>query len=330
MSSIRNTILAALTISLSILNAQAASPKPALEKKQLKIGLAIEATTYLPIYLADSKGFFKEEGLDVKLYTFKGDAGAIQALAGNSVDVNIASLSGVVHAINAGQPMVAFWGGFNQADFDWYSPTLKSLKDAKGAKFGISQYGSLTDMLTRDALRDAGLNPEKDAQIMQIGAPAAALAAMVAGQLDAAILSAPSKYAAKDKGMYHLLSERRDLTPTWPKHVIYSSKAFLKKNPETTKAFLRAMTKGLDYIKTDKEGAADEIIKRLGFDKKYALLAVEEVTPDFERDGKIDPRGLQAFWKLAIEAGDVTEAWKDEKWLDSSLINSSATWLQQP
>jgi NitT/TauT family transport system substrate-binding protein len=323
MSLIRIPILAGILAGLALLNASAAPLKP--EKPAVKIGLAVEATTYLPLYLAESKGFFKEEGLDVKLFTFKGDAGAIQALAGNSVDINVSSLTGLISAITANQPFIAFWGGFNQADFDWYSPKLKSLKEARGKKFGITQYGALTDILTRSALRKAGLNPEKDVQILQVGAPSAALAAMSAGQLDAAILSAPAKYVAQERGMIHLLSERKHVTPDWPKHVVYSNKAFLKENPETVKAFLRAMVKGLDYMGANRAAAADELVKRLKFEKKHALLAVEETLPDFDRNGKINQKGLDAFWKMEIEAGDVKERWPDNKWLESSLINASIT-----
>jgi ABC-type nitrate/sulfonate/bicarbonate transport system substrate-binding protein len=110
--------------------------------------------------------------------------------------------------------------------------------------------------------------------------------------------------------------------------VVYAKKAFLKENPETIKAFLRAMAKGLDYMNKNPDSAADEVIKRLGFDKKYALRAVQEVMPDFDRAGKIDPRGLDEFWKIEMETGDVKERWKDEQWLDKSLINSAGTWLQ--
>jgi NitT/TauT family transport system substrate-binding protein len=319
----RNTLLAVITLIMSMQLSHAADALRPLEKSSIKIGLAVEAATYLPIYLAESKGFFKEEGLDVQLYIFKGDAGAIQALAGNSVDIDVASLTGLINALDAKQPFVAFWGGFNQADFDWYSTKISSLKDAKDKKFGITQYGALTDIVTRAALKKAGLNPEKDVQILQVGGSPSALAAMGAGRLDVAILSAPAKFLAQEKGMIHLMSERKDLTPDWPKHVVYSNKAFLKDNPETVKAFLRAMVKGLDYMNANHAAAADELVKRLKFKKEHAMLAVEEALPDYDRNGVVNPQGLDAFWKLEVEAGDVKERWTDDKWLDTSLIDAA-------
>lgn len=61
------------------------------------------------------------------------------------------------------------------------------MKDIKGKRFGVSTYGSLTDALTRYAVRQAGLDPEKDVQILQVGGSANALAAMQSGQIDASI-----------------------------------------------------------------------------------------------------------------------------------------------
>ena len=57
-----------------------------------------------PIYLAVNKGYFEEEGLNVDVFDFKGDSDSVQALAGKSVHINIASPTGIVNAIQAGQP----------------------------------------------------------------------------------------------------------------------------------------------------------------------------------------------------------------------------------
>jgi hypothetical protein len=53
------------------------------------------------------------------------------------------------------------------------------------------------------------------------------------------------------------------------------------------------------------------------------MLAVEEALPDYDRNGVVNQKGLDAFWKLEVEAGDVKERWTDDKWLDKSLIDAS-------
>src|SRR6202023_2994571 len=124
------------------------------------------------------------QGLDVELISFRGDAEVAQALAGNSIDLSLQSLDGLINLINAGQPVRGFYAGFFQSDFAWLAqPRIKQWKDLKGGTAGVSTYGSLTDQLTRYILKRNGLEPEKDVQLVQVGTTASMLQALKAGRL---------------------------------------------------------------------------------------------------------------------------------------------------
>ncbi len=309
-------------------NGSAASPEPAqLEKNELKIGLPLQASTFLPLYLADTKGFFEEEGLKVELFEFRGDAEVVQALAGSSVDINVASLIGMVHAINGNQPFIGFWGGFNQADFEWYSPDLTSLEEAKGARFGVTTYGSITDHLTRYAVRKAGLDPDKDVGILQVGATANGMAALDSGQISAYPFTTPNNIFAAEKGYHLLFSQREQIAETWPQHIVYAQKKFIDENPETIKAFLRAMVKGIAYIESNEAEAIQELMDRRKFEEEHARINVERIAPYFDKTGHFDPEGLQVFWEIAIESGEAEEAWSEDKWFDQRFVKSADQWL---
>jgi len=298
-----------------------------IEQKKIKVGIPVDTATFLPLYVADGQGFFKDEGLDVEIYAFKGDAGVVQALAGDSIDISVASLTGLVQSIDSNQPFKAFWGGFNQSDFDWYSKTLTSMDDAKGAVFGITSYGSLTDSLTRYAIKKAGLDPDKDVQILQAGGSSERIAAMESGQMDVSILATPYKFMAKDQGMNLLLSEREDIVSKWPNHVIYGKEDLINSKPESIKAFLRAIVTANEYIEADPEGAAKVMAEKLQFEEKYAKLAVEDVSLGYDKRGGIDQEGLDFFWELSVEMGEVDSPWEDGKWLDRTFIDSQDEWV---
>jgi NitT/TauT family transport system substrate-binding protein len=310
-------------------NGEKATTEKKLEKTSLKIGLPLDTATFLPIYLAESKNFFKDEGLDVEVFGFQGDAGVVQALAGDSVDISAASLTGLIKSIDSKQPFVAFWGGFNQSDFEWYAPKLTSIEDAKGKTFGITSYGSLTDVLTRYAIKEAGLNPDKDVNILQAGGSAARIAAMESGQMDVSILATPFKFMAKDQGMNQLLSERDDISKTYPNHVVYSKQDFVKNNPETIKAFLRAVVRANEEIEKNPDDAAQVLVEKLKLEEKYAKLSVEDISPGYDKRGGVDKDGLEFFWKISVEAGDVDSPWEDDKWLDNSFIETQDEWLKE-
>ncbi len=85
---------------------------------------------------------------------FRGDTEVAQALAGNSIDIALASSSGLLNLVTANQGVIGFYGGFNQADFSWLAqPAIKSWRDMKGKTLGVATFGSLTDLITRYVLR---------------------------------------------------------------------------------------------------------------------------------------------------------------------------------
>ena len=139
------------------------------ETKKLRVGIPVAGTSFLPVYVAAERTW-KDNGLDVELVSFRGDAEVAQALAGGSVDVSCQSLDGIINLIEAGQKVIAFFAGFYQADFAWAArPEIRSWSDLRGKLLGVSTYGSLTDQLTRYVLIKHGLDPVKDVKITQSG-----------------------------------------------------------------------------------------------------------------------------------------------------------------
>ncbi|MGE3248234.1 MAG: ABC transporter substrate-binding protein, partial [Beijerinckiaceae bacterium] len=178
------------------------------EKKDVTIGLPVKASTFLPLFIAEEKKLFEKHGLNAKLIAFRGGSALVRGMIAGSVDVGVTSLAGVTVGIKAGQDIKVFYGGFNMVLFDWYARKgIKSIKDTKGMKYGISRYGSSTDFLTRYALKANGLDPKKDVQIVQGGGSSARLAAMESGQLDVNILAPPFTMIAANRGLPMILQQ---------------------------------------------------------------------------------------------------------------------------
>src|SRR5271157_5900686 len=128
-------VIVASLLGLTISCAHSTETKSGLEKPVINMGLVSTTATYLPLYLAVDKGMFAKEGLQVNLLSFRGGSDLIKALVAGSIDVGVVSLWEVSGAITAGQPLKAFYGGFNVPAFDWYAvPSIKTLADAKGKR----------------------------------------------------------------------------------------------------------------------------------------------------------------------------------------------------
>lgn len=298
-----------------------------LEKPVLNIGLVSTTATYLPLYLAADKGMFAKEGLQVNLLNFRGGSDLIKALVAGSVDVGVVSLWEVTGAITAGQPLKAFYGGFNVPAFDWYAvPSIKTIADAKGKRIGVTQYGSSTDFLTRYALLSNGLDPVKDVQIIQGGDSPTRLAAMQANQIDVNIFAAPDTFVAATKG-YQPVLRQRDLAPDYPYHVFTTSESFLAKNPNTLKALLRGHILGVRMAKQNRDLAQQVLGAHVQMDPQYLGPTYDSFIDYLFEDGRLpSAKGLQAFFEMGIKAGRFEAPWPPEKYLVPTYIDTYNQW----
>src|SRR5213596_950888 len=289
----------------------------ALEKTHLTIGVAVPAATYLPLYVAVDEGTFAKQGIQADVVEFRGGADVIRAAVSGSVDVGVVALAEITAGIDAGQPLKAFYAGFNIPNFDWYGvSSIRSLAEAKGNRIGITQYGSSTDFITRYALTVNGLDPAKDVQIIQAGPPSTRLAAMDAGQLDISIFSTPEKFLAEERG-YKLVYSQKQLSDDYPQHLIFATESFLAGHPNTVKALLRGHTAAVRLAKQDKQRAEQSLIKHLQIDPKYAERTYMDVIDYIHEDGRLpDEKSLDVFFDMGIRTGRYKERWPLTKfWL---------------
>jgi NitT/TauT family transport system substrate-binding protein len=297
------------------------------EKRKLVAAIPVDAASFLPVYLAAARTW-KQQGLDIELTAFRGDAEVSQALIGGSIDFSIQSGDGLINMINAGAPVIAFYAGFHQSDYAWLSqPSIKTWDALKGRPAGVSTFGSATDQLTRFALRRHGLVPEKDVQMVQAGPPASIAQALKAERLAVGILAPPMNWIMADAGFNILGSQGEEIAPEWPKHVFVAKRKFLGDNPNTVQAILAAHVAAIRLARADRDLAVATYMERLKFQKPYAERACDAILPGYDERGSLpDAQSMKMFWSLQIERGEAKEAWPNERILDDRFIKNFADW----
>jgi NitT/TauT family transport system substrate-binding protein len=223
--------------------------------------------------------------------------------------------------------VIGFYSGFHQADFSWISQAnIKRWSDLKGKSIGVATYGSLTDALTRYALRRNKLDPEKDVQIVQAGSTPSTYQALKSGRLAAGILSPPFSWQAQDEGLTLLGTQERDVSNAWPKHLYSAKTKFINENPHTIEAVLRGHVAALRLARKDREVAVDVMMDLLKITKPYAERAYDAEMPGYDERGGMPARSMPVFWDITKSLGDVTSAWDEDKYLDHRFINSFKSW----
>src|SRR5512132_205334 len=208
-----------------------ASIRPATVEARMVVGVSTVNVAFLPIYLTQDKGFFKDGGLDVLVVMFNAGATNLQAVIGGDVQIMAGGVPETVLARASGVDVKNFWAISNLMPFQIYGgPGLKSLKDGKGKKFAISRFGSLSEFLTRSALRHAGVDP-KDVTMLQIGATPARFTTLAGGIVDATILWFPVTERAKAAGLNKLF-DLKELYPNWTNVGFIARESWLAKEKE--------------------------------------------------------------------------------------------------
>lgn len=325
----RNALSVGAALGLSaaatpLLGAAQSYGKP--ELTDLKVGIPLDATSYLPLYIAAQRTW-KEQGLNVTLLAFRGDAETSQALAGDSIDVNCGSLTGLINLINAGQPVIGFYGGFNLAGFSWWGqPAIKSWADVKGKSLGVSTFGSTTDALTRYVLRKHGLEPERDAQLVQVGNNINQYQALKSNRTQVAMLSAPATWQAQSDGYKLLGTQQREVAPDWPEHIFSAKTKFLAANPNTVAAVLRGHVAAVRRAKADRPAAVAVFVERLKYTPVMAERSYDELIPTYDERGRLPERSMKIFWQIAESNGDVKAPMRESVFLDRRYIDSFSAW----
>jgi NitT/TauT family transport system substrate-binding protein len=293
-----------------------AQPQP--EDKEVVLGITLATATFLPIFIAEQEGFFAKQGLDVKVVGFRGGSDLTRGLVARSVDIGVASPAGVIGALQAGQNVKVFYGGFNQTPFEWYAlPSIKSIADLRGKAIGITRFGSSTDVLTRMVLARGGLNPDKDVKIVQGGGSPERLAAMEAGQIAAGPFASPHTFMAADRG-YTLLARQSDFMPDYPVQSFFAMGPYIDANPETLKRVLRAFVLGIRFAKANRDISIKTLIDKAGLEEAYAARVYDEMIDGFREDGRLGSEaGIRAFIEMGVLSGEFEKPWPLEAyWVD--------------
>ncbi|EIM28059.1 ABC transporter substrate-binding protein [Microvirga lotononidis] len=278
------------------------------EKTKVTLGVGGKPLLYyLPLTIAERKGFFKEQGLEVEINDFGGGAKSLQALIGGSVDVVTGAYEHTIRMQAKGQDVVAVTelGRFPAiviAVKKDKAGQIKSAADFKGLKIGVTAPGSSTALTAQYAMVKAGLKPS-DAAIIGVGSGASAVAAMQKGEIDVISHLDPVIAKLEADGDIQILIDTRTEAGTRqlfggsnPAATLYTKKDFIEKNPQTTQRLVNAFVKTLKWLQTAKpEDIAATVPEEyyLG-DKPLYLKAVQNSLESYSRDGIIQMAGMQS------------------------------------
>ncbi len=297
-----------------------------VQRLRLTVGHPRPSLNFLPLYLA-AEQTAALEGLGVDIVAFGSGSRVAAALASDSVHIAAASLSDLIGMIAAGQPAKAFYAGVFHADFEWIAVRgIRTWSDLRGKSLGISTHGSLSDFLTRYALRGRGLEAGTEVRLVQAGEAGLRFAALKAGRVDASVLLPPFTWYAEEQGFVRLGSQAAEIAEAWPRVVLFTKEKLLADHPGVLRAFLRAYVRAIRLARTNREVAVQTLTTRLKFEQRHAERAYAEAMAGFDERGRLPVSAMPVFWKIALAAGDVRAPWPETRFLERRFIDTFDEW----
>src|SRR5438445_7779139 len=214
-------------------------------------------------YLAQDRGFYKKNGLDVDLLFITSTTLFVSSLVAGDVQVANASGGGVASAVVAGADLVLVAGYLNSLPYELVvSESVKSAEDLKGKSIGISRVGSASDVAARALIKGLGLEPDKQVPIMQVGGPAERAASFRTGRI--AGFPSPPGIIHLTKGIpFKILISTADFQKRFefPYICATTTRSYLSRQRETLKKVLMAHIEAIHFIKTHTEESKQIIDK---------------------------------------------------------------------
>jgi NitT/TauT family transport system substrate-binding protein len=214
------------------------------------------------MFMAQQEGLFKKNGLDVELIHIPSSSRAIQAILAGEVAISFMDGSNAVQANLKGANLALIAGATNRMVFSLMAKRdIKSVSDLKGKKIGITRVGSSTHTSALYALGQAGLKAS-DYQILPLMEVPNILTALVAGQIDAGVMSPPTNSRARKADFKELANLAKE-GPEYVSVAVGTTRSYITANEDIIRRVIRSYAEGVQIFKTNKPAALKMIQNQL-------------------------------------------------------------------
>ncbi len=293
--------------------------------QKLRVTIPVIGMNFLPLFVAADKGFFAKEGFEVEIIPTSGDGPDIDALIAGSVQFTISTPNRLLTSFEQGKPLLAIMNIANRMSIDCVmnkvvadrlginnqTPLLEKFKALKGLKAAGSRPGAFSYLVLVDYVKRAGLDPQRDVQLLGAGGTNTMMPAIENGAIDVGCNTSPGTDLMVERGktiMFTFNSSGTD--PAYNDflfELLYVRPDYAKANPDTVRAFTRALMEAVAYIhKTPTRDQLDQLRARFsGVSDEMLVRVLDTMKPMFPLDGKVTPLSYGKAVQFMLDSGAI-------------------------
>ena len=283
------SLLALFAVALFVLGA----PKAVMSAEaptRVRIAYASRSSSAMPLYLAQTKGLFKAEALDVEIIQMNPRLGATAVVNG---DVSFATpFVSTFRGILQGFPMKLVFVHLKKGPYYvMVRPEIKDVQQLKGKRLGVATIKGADQLNAEELLQAKGFNPNL-LQAVAIGDGPLRMQALITGAVDAICLAPPHDLMLKRMG-YPALAGPPEVG--LPVAGMFTSDRLVRENPQLVRRTIKALLRSHHYIFENKQEAIQTLLKWLPQPPDIAEHAYETEMKTLSKDGQMTDAELNAL-----------------------------------
>jgi len=286
-------------------------------------------------YVAQTKGFYKAEGLDVNIQPGGPDFPAVQMVAGGNEQFGVTGADQILIARSKGVPVVALAVLYRRNPFVLFSLAKSGIKtpaDYPGKTVGV-KIGGNEELIYRAVLANAKIDKSKLNE-MPVKFDMTPLLSGTVDVWPGYLIN--EVIAAKEKGFDVNIVYPSDYGIDLYADTLFTTEKMLEQKPDVVRKFVAATVKGWETAIANPEDAAKITVKygdKLTYDHELAMMkaSLPLLKPDSKPFGFMDEAGWSSAQKLLIAAGFQKAPVDVEKAFTTMAITTTAiTTIQKP
>lgn len=294
------------------------SPK---ELVTVRLGRVTSGATASALDAAVRLGKFEEAGINLEITDFSNGADGIAALIGGSLDLFNGSYEHVLRQRENGLDVKAFALLNNRQSYKVMvrsDSALQTLEELRGAKIGVTKVGSLSDTTLRKILREVGVDPERDVEIVNAGTGATAVAALESGNVEAAMIGGTTVAQLVNGGDYRVMYDPNFETAGL---VLLGTTKWAEANGDALKTYLAVFQKQLLEVKSNPADFLDLFRDDFkDFDDELLTQVIRDENARFPDDLVVTKAAADDVVKTQLEQGTIKTEIPLEEAFDGSYL----------
>lgn len=324
------------SISFSVLAVAGTLPERGAAR-ELLLAEPIHHVGFLPVYVARHKGYFKDEGIDLKTAVMP-SGGFINATLSGDAFAYVASVDHNAFARANGKSLVAVSNLVARANIYMMArtdipPMTSDLASyLKGKRIGVSSYGGTPNNVLRYFLKKWKLDPRNDVTLIEVANSAVVPATIKSKQADLGVSSEPFITQLYKQGLWTqpIFNAGKELGP-FTDTAMSVRGDMIEKDPATVKSLVKALVRGLIYTDTHRD-------EMLAFAKtEFPTASEEDLKASLDRsfadgiysaDGSITPESWTTGETIVLDAGILKQHVGYDEVINMRFVNEALNELK--